>query len=252
MGGWCSFNNEVTITESIFSAGNDIKILAPGGESNFKSVKVNDGVIISTRKLAAGETDHETGLSGGNSGNIYIAAPDITIGEGAKLLANAINEGTPYTAGDVKLEALLNAGSGFLDVVYISDHPKTNITIGSNSVIKGKDITLTAKSDCTQEYNPPVPPDGAPDPSAGWLDTGVGELKDIIDGLPDKVTGALKGVSIVAGVTISRATSMISLNADSLIEGQSFEALSASYVNAATKPTAIGAGFALALGASDV
>lgn len=221
------------------------------GSDNFDSVKVNDGVIISTRKLADGVVDHDAGLSGGNSGNIYIASPDITIGAGTKLLANAINDGTAYTAGDVKLEALLNAGSSLLDVVYISDHPKTNITIGSNAVIKGKDIILTAKSDCRQEYNPPVPPDGAPDPSASWLDTGAGELKTIIDGLPDKVTGALKGVSIVAGVTISRATSMVSLNADSLIEGQSFEALSASYVNAATKPTAIGAGVAVAIGAAD-
>ncbi|GAB1476534.1 hypothetical protein MASR2M70_13680 [Bacillota bacterium] len=250
-GGWVSFNNDVTIDQNIYTAGNDIKILAPGGSDNFDSIKVNDGVIISTRKLKDGAVDHEAGLSGGNSGSISIISPDITIGAGAKLLANAINDGTAYTAGDVKLEALLNAGSSLLDVVYIADHPKTNITIGNNAVIKGKDITITAKSDCRQEYNPPVPPEGTPDPSAGWLDTGAGELKTIIDGLPDKVTGALKGISIVAGVTVSRATSMISIGEASLIEGQSFEALSASYVNAATKPIAIGAGVAVAIGASD-
>jgi hypothetical protein len=119
--GWCSFDDEVTIVDDIYTNGKDIEIRAPRGkghgaekedeEDPFKSITVSDGVTISTRKLEEGATDYLEGLSGGASGEIIMSAPSITIGEDAKLLAH-VEKGSSYEAGRCYLRSYCKRRNG--------------------------------------------------------------------------------------------------------------------------------------------
>ena len=214
--GWASFDNEVTINHDIETKGYDIEIRAPDGrgegvtkearEDAFESITLTDGKIISTRKLAEGEADHNTGASGGNSGSIKVWSPNITIGEGAQLLAHVEN-GSIYTAGDITLEALAAAGTDALDILVANvDHPKTSISINDNAILKGKIVTLTAKSDCTH-INVPIEglelEEGDTEEEiekklelAGIVEMGTEFMEELVLDLSEVVHGALEVKSL--------------------------------------------------------
>jgi len=71
-----SMRGSFAFTENVTTYGGKIEVTAD-------SVTVNSGVILSTRQAVG---DQETALSIGDSGNLTLDAPTITIGSGAKLL----------------------------------------------------------------------------------------------------------------------------------------------------------------------
>ncbi len=119
---------DLTIDTNYYSAGGDYTFEATN------SITVNENIIISTRNTGAptangtAPNDQLTSPSIGNSGNLELKAPNITIKSGAKLLTFADSN---FTSGTLKLTA-----SG----------KDTNITIHQNALLKGGDITISATS----------------------------------------------------------------------------------------------------------
>ncbi|HHV64893.1 MAG TPA: hypothetical protein GXX46_07465, partial [Peptococcaceae bacterium] len=245
--GWCSFDNKVIIDRDIYSPGQDIEIRAPNGENGeaeeepFTSITVNEGVTISTRRLAEGETDQAAGISGGDSGDILLLAPEITIGKNAKILAHVINpEGSAYTAGNITLRAHKIADYDWEDILhYNNDITKTEINILDGAHIQGGVVTLTAISDNTVIFSDIVPGEGGPTEDAllDWgIETGIEFLEEF---------------SLIGGVAISKATSLITLGVGSQIFALSLLAESLAYIDARTAPFGLGAGVAVAIGESE-
>ena len=126
---------DLIIDSDYYSAGGDYLFEATN------SITVNPDVTISTRNtgLPTGDgapNDQLMSSSIGNSGNLELKAPNITISSGAKLLTFA---DSGYTSGDLKLTA---TGSN------------TNITIDSGAILKGGDITVSATSDYKYSFDP--------------------------------------------------------------------------------------------------
>ena len=148
-------------------------------------------------------------------------SPNITIGEGAQLLAHVEN-GSIYTAGVITLEALAAAGTDALDILVANvDHPKTSISINDNAILKGKIVTLTAKSDCTHINVPKGELELEEGDTteeiekklelAGIVEMGTEFMEELSLDLPDTVHGALEGFNLIGGVAISRATALITI-----------------------------------------
>lgn len=115
-----------------------------------KSISLTD-VIISTRQVAASDANRgsiESALSTGNSGDIKLLAPIITLGAGTKLLANANNG---KTGGTVTLEA---KDTATLDYVGYKS-AAASIQVGDSSggaTIKGKDVVIHASATANNDY----------------------------------------------------------------------------------------------------
>ncbi len=126
----------LTISADYYSAGGDTLFEATN------SITVDPNVTISTRNTGsptadgAAPNDQLTSPSVGNSGNLELKAPNITIGSGAKLLTFA---DSGYTSGYLKLTA---TGTD------------TNITINSGAILKGGDITVSATSNAEDYFDP--------------------------------------------------------------------------------------------------
>ena len=123
---------DLTISTNQFLNGGDYSLTADN------SITISNSVIISTRQLSSGN-DHANGTSSGNSGDLTLSAPQITIGDGTQLFGQATNG---YTAGNILLEAT-------------SDTSAT-INVG-NALIKGGNITMNATADSNrslQNSNP--------------------------------------------------------------------------------------------------
>lgn len=123
----------------------DTDYYSAGGDYLFEatnSITVNQNVTVSTRNTGTptanggAPNDQLTSPSVGNSGNLELKAPNITIESGAKLLTFA---DSGYTSGYLKLTA---TGSN------------TNITINSGAVLKGGDITVSATSSNEDSFDP--------------------------------------------------------------------------------------------------
>ena len=125
--------------------------LDPGGiKIQSDAITVDTNVTLSTRQIAAG-ANPLTATSIGNSAPVTLTAPDIQVGNGVHILANA-NGG--FTPADVTLtandEATLNFAlglTGFKDV-----HTSTSIAIGS-ATIEAKDVVVTALSSTAKTLN---------------------------------------------------------------------------------------------------
>jgi filamentous hemagglutinin family protein len=108
------------------------------------SIIVSPDVVLSTRKTANGAADNQaTAPSVGNSGKLTITASHITLGDGAKLYAQADNG---YIAGDVSLIATsiveaVPTGSG---VSLSAGTAEAAIKVGKNVDIFGDKISLSA------------------------------------------------------------------------------------------------------------
>ena len=130
--------DELEITENNFTNGADLLLQAD------ESIDIAEGIILSTRKLADLNSNHETALSTGNSGNLTLEAPEITVNSGAKLLSFANNG---YNSGDITLNANANRNSPvYADINSLID-------IGQNVVMKGNNISLNATADSTHYFD---------------------------------------------------------------------------------------------------
>lgn len=252
-GGWVSFNNKAIIDKDLIYPGHDLKIVsAEEGILNkpFDEIIVKDGVTISTRKLDPEEEnpDYPESISAGNSGNIYMKAEQIYIGEGARILAHAINEqGSEFSAGDITIEARAVGGTDIIDLLpgVDIDHPQAIIEIGEGAKIKGGKVKFEAWSNSTYIFDPEDTDKTLRDTKdLQWVD-------NLLNTVLGKALGFVEDFSLLGGVSVAKATSRISIGADSLIEAESFEALSSSYIEASAAPTAIAAGVAVGVGVSD-
>jgi hypothetical protein len=136
-------SGKLEISNTVLDRGGDITIQAG------TSITVDAGVTISSRQTEAGG-DPRTAPSTGNSGAVMLTAPQISIGNGASILANADSN---HQSGDVTLQAksevtlneqnldLTNLGT----ISYQTAQTTTAINIGS-ATIKGNNVMVTGQS----------------------------------------------------------------------------------------------------------
>jgi hypothetical protein len=253
-GSWASLNNKVVIDQDLIYPGYDLGIeSAEEGDilnKPFEEITVKKGVKIVTRKLEEGEEppDYLNDSSAGDSGSILIQAERVYIEDGVEILAH-VEEGSEYSAGDITIKSYAVGGTDFIDILpgVDIDHPQAIIEIGKNVAIKGKKISFTATANSEEIFHPD-------DSNKDLIDNG-GEkfqwLHNLLNTTLGTALGFVEDFSLVGAVSVAKATSKISIGEGSLIESESFEALSSSYVEAAAAPIAIAAGVAVGVGIAD-
>jgi filamentous hemagglutinin family protein len=142
-----------------FSSGRDIELIAD------ESIIINSNVILSTRRVARDLADtadnHLNAISLGNSGDISLTAPQITINSGAMLLAHAINKKddatqqvTTHKAGDITLTATNVAET---PLIQLGNETRTAAITITGATIKGGNIDITAQAgDSNPDNGPPT------------------------------------------------------------------------------------------------
>ncbi len=144
---------QVNINGNLDTQGGSLSIL------NMEGVDVASGVTVSARNMSG--TDEVNSASTGNSGNITITAenpdvlnpllnvnfnsPNVTIGTGAQVLAQAVNSGgSTWAPGSVTIEASNTNYSP--DTLFFTDLAavarQASITVGTDAIIEGSDVTL--------------------------------------------------------------------------------------------------------------
>ena len=254
-GSWASYENKVVIDRDLIYPGYDLKIVSVEEEilddiinNVFEEITIQDGIAISTRKLAEGNQDYLNGISTGDSGNIFIQAERINIGEGVKILAHAINDQGSFKAGNITVNSYAVGGTDLVDAIpgVDIDHPRAIIEIGNGAIIKGKAVSFTATANSEEIFHPDeTNPDALTD-TANWP-----WLTGILNTTLGMGLGIIEDLSLVGGVSVVQATSLISIKDDSSIEAETFEALSSSYIKATASPIAIAVGVAVGVGISD-
>ncbi len=105
-----------------------------------ESVTIASGVTVNTRKVASGADPTSAAVvSTGDSGDITIKAPSITVQSGAVLDASVVNIGSSWKAGDITLTATRSVESSTLVSVANAD-----ASIDVAGALKGGNITLAA------------------------------------------------------------------------------------------------------------
>ncbi len=155
-GGFVEFSAKrtVNLNGGIFRTVNTNQLASDdhSGDSNWSSgswiftadnsITVAPGVIISSRRLADG-SNQLTGNSIGDSGNISLTAPNITLGAGSMLLSFA---DSGYTGGDITLTAdSSDHGAGPANAA-------AKIEI-NGATLKGKNITATVTADAGYNWD---------------------------------------------------------------------------------------------------
>ncbi|MFW5986117.1 MAG: leukotoxin LktA family filamentous adhesin, partial [Halanaerobiales bacterium] len=115
-----------------------------------ESITVNEDVIISTRAISG--SDHLNNDSSGDSGNLAMTAPQITLNTGSKLLAHAIDsdsDGNEYEAGNITLTA--DMPDTYIQQDY--DSPSSAGIDIQGATLKGKNITMNAKATGDYSWN---------------------------------------------------------------------------------------------------
>ncbi|WP_109993251.1 leukotoxin LktA family filamentous adhesin [Salinisphaera sp. LB1] len=174
------------------------------------TITVENGGVINTRmtsdsgsSAAKAAPNDVSDLSKGDSGNISLEAPIITLNSGAQLLAFASGG---YTAGDISLtaEATDNQPFGLADA-------ETAITV--NGTLKGGNIDIAASSEATADYSD--------------LKQSISDTLDqvaSVTGIPTAVTDLISKVvgngvpPPPLGVEIANANAKISIGATADIE----------------------------------
>ncbi|MFA5537243.1 MAG: hypothetical protein WDA53_08750, partial [Bacillota bacterium] len=246
-GSWASMDNKVVIDQDLIYSGYDLNIKASAtgefvNEDPFEEIIVQEGITITTRKIDPGEEpgDYLNAPSVGDSGDIYFHAAKVDIGKDVKILAHASEPDPAFKAGDIVIESLATAGTDLFDLAIANvDHAKASIEIGDGSILKGRNVKLNAKADNTVIFAE------TEEDEETLLDTLF--INDIIE----KALGAIEGFSLIGGVSVSQATSLISLGENTLIEADNFAAQSSTYIKAAAAPTAIAVGVAVGVGIAD-
>ncbi|MGY4410412.1 filamentous hemagglutinin family protein [Bradyrhizobium sp. LB7.1] len=140
---------DVGVTLGNTSVANAIAALSAGGTYLVQadhSVTLAAHAVIDARNLDAAKTH-----SVGNAINVEIDAPTISIVNGAKILAQAINiGGTTYTSGSVTLTATAND-------TKLSGQATATTGITIDGQITGGDISIGATSTATSSFTSSVP-----------------------------------------------------------------------------------------------
>ncbi|MGV0984367.1 MAG: leukotoxin LktA family filamentous adhesin [Limnohabitans sp.] len=146
---------DLLITGSIYTNGANLSLDAT------QTLRVNTGVTLNTRRVTA-DAASASGVSGaataitnnpltrslGNSGNITLTAPSITVQSGATLDASVINQsGTTYAAGDITLTATqANSGTTFISLA------DANASIDVAGTLTGRNVTLSASIESAASF----------------------------------------------------------------------------------------------------
>ncbi|MCM2265025.1 MAG: leukotoxin LktA family filamentous adhesin, partial [Desulfuromonadales bacterium] len=164
-----------------------------------QSITVNDGVIISTRKVAGLNTltNHLTGASTGNSGNLSLIAPSITVG--ASYLLAHVEDGSTRTAGDINLTAT-NISNNVVGIGADIQSNTAQINL-NNSVLKGGNITLAATAGNSRLFDDVAGSTGENANTGGFMN-------DVLDFLDD--------VSLLGAVSLSNAAATVDINGGSI------------------------------------
>lgn len=132
----------VTVSADFYSGGANHLVQAD------RSITVNAGVTLSTRNVIGGAAaNQETAGSAGDSGNLALQAPSISLQSGSRLLAHADGGFQP---GDITLTAMKTGGE--LEVFSATD---TSISL-SGATVKGRNVTFSASSSHTSSLSPVV------------------------------------------------------------------------------------------------
>lgn len=146
---------DLTVTGSLHTNGASLSLDAS------KTLQVNTGVTLNTRRVN-GATASSSGVSSaatalandpltrsvGNSGNITLTAPSITVQAGATLDASVINEGgTTYQAGDITLTATQT--STWETLISLAD---ANASIDVAGTLTGRNVTLEASIESAASF----------------------------------------------------------------------------------------------------
>jgi FG-GAP-like repeat/FG-GAP repeat len=148
-----TFNSSVNLTGPLSATGLTSEVLNGSYQVRSASltasgtIDIAAGSTLSTRRIAAGG-DPLTAPSVGNSGAIGLTAPNIQVGNGANVLANA---DSGFTAADVTMSAHDEADLNFLLGLagFQNAQSSASITIGA-ATIKAKDVNVTALSSTTK------------------------------------------------------------------------------------------------------
>lgn len=139
-------HGSVLIDPAVIEATTSGRII-DGGPITFSaddSITVLEGVVLSSRDVPDGTTDHDAASSEGDSGSITLSAPSIVLKPGAKLFAHA--DGS-FVGGDVTLTATKTDHMSGLRAVDAT----TKVEV-DGATIRGRNITLEAKSDAAYEW----------------------------------------------------------------------------------------------------
>jgi len=180
-----------------------------------KTINIASGVVISSRQVSGGAAgDHLIDVSNGDSGSLTFLAPEILVGSGAKILAQA--DGA-FTAGDITMTALDTSGViGLLTPLKVT----TAKIVLDGATLKGRDVNLTATADSAQYF-------------------------DDLDSTVDMVIDILGSVHTIAGVALSEADADITVTGNTNISGRNISmiATAKSEADVKTISTAIGAAY---------
>ncbi|MCA9392860.1 MAG: leukotoxin LktA family filamentous adhesin [Candidatus Omnitrophica bacterium] len=110
-------------------------------------ITIHENVLLSTRDIIG--SNHQTGTSVGDSGNLRLEADQINVNDGAWLTAYADNG---HNAGDVTLEAIADqAGQVIISNISMAN---SGITVG-NATIKGKNVSLISEANTFGRFDSP-------------------------------------------------------------------------------------------------
>jgi hypothetical protein len=173
------------------------------------SITVDPGATISSRRTAGG--DPATALSTGPSGKVTFTAPQITLGNGSKVLAFAT---AGFTAGDIAFTATDNTGVTSL----ISTTTQATVQL-NGATIRGKDVTVAATTDSKNQFS------------------------DFSQVVPVRIS-LLDSLLSRAGAAITNATSNIVVGPGSMIEAANLSLLSTAQAETTVKTTSSDLSFA--------
>ena len=213
--------------------GTDIEYTGEGD-----SLTVKTGAIINTRKVASGaDATKESVASTGNSGNITLTAPNITVEVESLLDASVVNQdGTFYAAGDITLTAHnTSAGQTF---VSLAD---ANASIDVAGTLKGRNITLEAIIESLAQF--------------GGGAAGIQEkaLELMLKGMESPLALSLAYVEAKGNATITvRNTALINASQDISITAMADRTASAEVAVSGSSSANLSAGFARVVGDTKV
>ncbi|MBS3998596.1 MAG: leukotoxin LktA family filamentous adhesin, partial [Hydrogenophaga sp.] len=114
------------------------------------TMTVRSGAVINTRKVASGaDATNASVVSTGNSGNIVLKAPRITVEAGALLDASVVNAGgSSHQAGDITLTA--ENSSSWVTLLGLAN---ADASIDVAGTLKGRNVTLLASIESSAVYD---------------------------------------------------------------------------------------------------
>jgi filamentous hemagglutinin family protein len=217
-------------TLDISNAGTPATVRLSGGAlvtfSADDEITVGPGTLISSRRIADRfNGNHETDDSVGDSGSIVLAAPNITIGTGAKLLAHAIQGGQPSTthaAGDITLTATDQRFALENRAVYRNAQSSIDLNAAT---LRGRNVTMQALAD------------------NAYLFDADSEGKELAEGLLNTIFATVN--QPIVGASVASSTATITLQGTTDVQASGTLSLNATADSAVTIKTL---GYVAALG----